>query len=51
MPAAGASTDGAPNAKNVRPAKALLPVRVLTQMPAASHSAVSPNTENSWPMR
>src|SRR5580658_132363 len=50
-PAAGASTVGALNAKKVRPAKALLPVRVLTQIPAASHRAVSPNTESNWPIR
>ena len=50
-PVSGASSTGAVAKKNTRPAAALLPVSVLTQMPMASHSAVSPNSENTWPVR
>jgi hypothetical protein len=50
-PAPGASSDGAVKKKNTSPAWALLPVRVLTQMPIASHRLESPNSENTCPTR
>jgi hypothetical protein len=50
-PVSGVSSTGTLAKKNTRPAAALLPVRVLTQMPMASHSAVSPNSEKTCPVR
>ena len=37
--------------KNTSPAWALLPVRVLTQMPIASQKLESPNSEHTCPAR
>ena len=39
------------NAKNTSPAALLLPVSSLTQMPMASHSALSPSVDRDCPAR
>lgn len=44
-PARGASSPGAAMASTVMPAMALLPVRVLAQMPKTSSSVQSPNMD------
>ena len=44
-------TDTTVKKKITSPAWALLPVRVFTQIPIASHRLESPNSENSCPER
>ena len=50
-PVTGASRMPQEKAKNTSPAALLLPVRIFTQMPIASHSALSPTVDNTWPAR
>ncbi len=50
-PVTGASRRPAENPKNTSPAALLLPVRIFTQMPMASHSALSPMVDSAWPPR
>jgi hypothetical protein len=48
-PDSGAVMHPQTNAKKVSPAALLLPVRILTQIAMASHSALSPITEKLCP--
>jgi hypothetical protein len=50
-PVTGASRMPQVKAKNTSPAALLLPVRIFTQMPIASHSALSPTVDSTWPAR
>jgi hypothetical protein len=50
-PVTGASRMPQLKAKNTSPAALLLPVRIFTQMPMASHSALSPMVDSAWPPR
>ena len=48
-PVTGAARQPHTKAKNVSPAALLLPVSSLTQIPMASHRALSPITDRLWP--